>query len=126
MLSGDCAVSFAYAILNLQTPKEGSGSGVGLALDAGDEVGRRSIQRVDKNARECGCVLQTVLGSGTKTGERLFGLCPAPPRPARQESDAVEMHIRNATEADLPFIVDVYNQSIPAAEPGLAADTAGR
>src|SRR5262245_28525014 len=26
----------------------------------------------------------------------------------------MEMHIRDATEADLPIIVDIYNQSIPA------------
>src|SRR6516165_786133 len=45
----------------------------------------------------------------------LFGLCPAPPKPARrQESGAVELRIRTATEADLPAIVDIYNQSIPA------------
>src|SRR5260370_2376181 len=30
------------------------------------------------------------------------------------EEGAVELCIRDATEADLPFIVDIYNQSIPA------------
>jgi L-amino acid N-acyltransferase YncA len=30
------------------------------------------------------------------------------------EKDTVELHIREATEADLPAIVDIYNQSIPA------------
>src|SRR5579864_645383 len=33
-------------------------------------------------------------------------------REGRQE--AVNLHIRNAIEADLPAIVDIYNQSIPA------------
>jgi hypothetical protein len=68
-LSGDCEASFTYEILNLPTPKEGYGCGVGLALDAGDEVGRGSIQRVNKNAQESGFVLQTVLGSGAKAKE---------------------------------------------------------
>src|SRR5437016_6804238 len=30
------------------------------------------------------------------------------------EADAVDLCIRDATEADLPAIVDIYNQSIPA------------
>src|SRR5947209_6818889 len=30
------------------------------------------------------------------------------------EEGVVDMHIRDATEADLPAIVDIYNQSIPA------------
>jgi phosphinothricin acetyltransferase len=30
------------------------------------------------------------------------------------EDNAVDLHIRDATEADLPAIVDIYNQSIPA------------
>jgi phosphinothricin acetyltransferase len=30
------------------------------------------------------------------------------------EEDAVDLFIRGATEADLPSIVDIYNQSIPA------------
>ncbi len=29
-------------------------------------------------------------------------------------NNAVDLRIRNATEADLPAIVDIYNQSIPA------------
>jgi L-amino acid N-acyltransferase YncA len=31
-----------------------------------------------------------------------------------EETDAPELRIRHATEADLPVIVDIYNQSIPA------------
>ncbi|HUQ69669.1 MAG TPA: GNAT family N-acetyltransferase [Planctomycetaceae bacterium] len=30
------------------------------------------------------------------------------------DKSAMNLHIRNATEADLPAIVDIYNQSIPA------------
>jgi phosphinothricin acetyltransferase len=30
------------------------------------------------------------------------------------EDSTVDLHIRHATEADLPAIVDIYNQSIPA------------
>jgi phosphinothricin acetyltransferase len=30
------------------------------------------------------------------------------------EGFAVDIHVRHATEADLPVIVDIYNQSIPA------------
>src|SRR5262249_16333683 len=49
---------------------------------------------------------------GTPPGRR-----PEPPfrlRGHRAEGNLVDLRIRNATEADLPTIVDIYNQSIPA------------
>jgi hypothetical protein len=68
-LSGDCEASFTYEILKAQAPQGGYGSGVGLAFDAGEEVGRGSIQRVEKEKGESGYVLQTVLGTGAKAKE---------------------------------------------------------
>jgi phosphinothricin acetyltransferase len=35
-------------------------------------------------------------------------------RSSAEKEDAVDLRIREATEADLPAIVDIYNQSIPA------------
>jgi hypothetical protein len=63
-LSGDCEVWFTFELLKLQPPREGYGSGVGLAFDVGEEVGRGSIQRVDKPAKESVYVLQTSPGTG--------------------------------------------------------------
>jgi phosphinothricin acetyltransferase len=42
------------------------------------------------------------------------GVRPASPiTSSAAEADAVDVRIRDATEADLPVIVDIYNQSIP-------------
>jgi hypothetical protein len=60
-LSGDAEASFAYELVSLPTPLKGYGSGVGLAFDAGDEVGRGCIQRVHKPTKESGYVLQAWL-----------------------------------------------------------------
>jgi hypothetical protein len=60
-LAGDCEVIVTYELLNIQAPKEGYGSGLGLAFDAGDEVGRGAIQRVTKPGEGSGYVLQSGL-----------------------------------------------------------------
>ncbi len=77
LLSGDCEVSITFELINLQPPREGYGSGVGLAFDAGEEVGRASIQRVDKNSKESGYVLQTSPGRGDKVKEE-YRFVPTP------------------------------------------------
>src|SRR5438093_568167 len=60
-LAGDCEVTLTYELLKLQAPRGGYGSGLGLAFDAGDEVGRGAIQRVHKTAEGNGYVLQCSL-----------------------------------------------------------------
>jgi len=62
-LSGDAEASCSYGLLNVEVPAKGYGSGVGLAFDAGERVGRGSIQRVHKSAKESGYVLQTTPGA---------------------------------------------------------------
>jgi hypothetical protein len=63
-LAGDCEVIVTYELLNLQPPQKGYGSGVGLAFDAEDKVGRGSIQRVTRPSEGNGYVLQTSLAAG--------------------------------------------------------------
>jgi L-amino acid N-acyltransferase YncA len=46
-------------------------------------------------------------GDVSRTRQRRYLACS-------EETDAPELRIRHATEADLPVIVDIYNQSIPA------------
>jgi hypothetical protein len=69
-LAGDCEVTLTYELLNLPRPRSGYGSGVGLAFDGGDGVGRGSIQRVVRTSGESGYVLQSsVAGSLGKPSE---------------------------------------------------------
>lgn len=62
-LAGDCEVTLTYDLLRLPPPRGGYGSGVGLAFDAGERIGRGSIQRVSRRAEGSGCVLQTAPGA---------------------------------------------------------------
>ncbi len=57
-LSGDCEVTLGFELLNLPSPREGYGSGLGLAFDAGDDIGRATLQRVEKLKNESGYILQ--------------------------------------------------------------------
>jgi hypothetical protein len=69
-LGGDCEVTLAYELLNVEAPRKGYGSGVGLAFDAGDDVGRGAIQRVHKPAEGAGYVLErTLAGSAAKSDD---------------------------------------------------------
>jgi hypothetical protein len=66
-LAGDCEVTLSYELINVPAPKGGYGTGVGLALDAGETVGRGSIQRVVREKEGNGYALDSVLmGSGGK------------------------------------------------------------
>jgi hypothetical protein len=58
-LTGDCEVTLAYELLDIVPPRSGYGSGLGLALDLGEGVGRGSIQRVVRSGEGHGYVLQT-------------------------------------------------------------------
>lgn len=60
-LGGDCEVTLSYDILSLPTPKGGYGAGLGLAFDAGDEVGRGIIQRAHKGEDGHGYIVQRIL-----------------------------------------------------------------
>ncbi len=71
-LSGDCEITCTYELLALPTPRQGYGSGVGLAVDAGDGVGRGIIMRLIKPSGESGYTFESRLLS---TG----GEAPAPP-----------------------------------------------
>jgi hypothetical protein len=84
-LSGDCEVTFVYDLLNLQPPRMGYGSGVGMALDAGEKVGRAEIKRLVKAEGEMGYGFQTLVpGSGGKMQEESrFVAAPAKLRSAR-------------------------------------------
>ncbi len=68
-LAGDCEASLTYELLNLPAPAKGYGAGLGLAFDAGENVGRASIQRVTKPGEGGGYVLQTDLPSGGQMHE---------------------------------------------------------
>jgi hypothetical protein len=68
-LSGDCEVSFAYELLSLAPPKEGYGCSIGMAFDAGDDIGRAVFQRSDKNDKEIGYILQIMPGKNSKLKE---------------------------------------------------------
>jgi hypothetical protein len=61
-LAGDCEATLTYELLDVPSPQEGYGSGVGLAFDLGEGNGRGAIQRVYRKAQGSGCVLQTVPG----------------------------------------------------------------
>jgi hypothetical protein len=61
-LAGDCEVTLTYELVNVPDPKGGYGTGVGLALDAGEGVGRGSIQRVTRPSAGSGYALDSVLG----------------------------------------------------------------
>jgi hypothetical protein len=61
-LGGDCEVTLTYELLGVDTPQKGYGAGLGLAFDAGDDVGRAAIQRVTKPGKEgTGYVLERTL-----------------------------------------------------------------
>jgi hypothetical protein len=63
-LTGDCEVTAAYELIGVPAPPKGYGCGVGLALDAGDQVGRGSVQRLNKAGTEgSGYVVQTELAA---------------------------------------------------------------
>jgi hypothetical protein len=68
-LAGDCQVTLTYELLALTPPAKGYGAGLGLAFDAGDDVGRGSIQRVFKPGEGGGYVLQTALPTGKEMHE---------------------------------------------------------
>jgi hypothetical protein len=61
-LAGDCEVMLTYELLDVPPPRDGYGSGVGLALDLGEGSGRGAIQRVLRKLEGSGCVLQTFPG----------------------------------------------------------------
>lgn len=70
VLAGDCEASCAYELRNLQPPRGGYGSGVGLAFDAGDEVGRCVIQRVHKTPEGAGYALNVhLIGADGKASD---------------------------------------------------------
>lgn len=73
-LAGDCEVTIAYELLAVEPPQKGYGSGVGMAFDAGDEVGWATVQRVTKPGEGDGYVVQTVLAQpkGKKKEEYRF------------------------------------------------------
>jgi hypothetical protein len=62
-LNGDCEVTAAYELVGVPAPQKGYGCGVGLALDAGEAVGRGSVQRLNKGAEGSGYVVQTELAA---------------------------------------------------------------
>jgi hypothetical protein len=67
VLAGDCEVSCVFELRNLQPPRGGYGAGVGLAFDAGDEVGRGEIRRVHKTPEGAGYALNVhMIGAGGK------------------------------------------------------------
>lgn len=61
-LAGDCEATLTYELLNVPSPRGGYGSGVGLAFDAGERLGRGVIQRLTRPGERSGCVLQTTPG----------------------------------------------------------------
>jgi hypothetical protein len=69
VLSGDCEVALSYELLSLPRPTAGYGSGVGLALDAGEGVGRGTLQRIVHPKEGSGYAFQTNLGAGPKPTE---------------------------------------------------------
>jgi len=73
-LMGDCEVVVTYELVNVPAPAKGYGSGVGLALDAGEDVGRASIQRLQKPGEEGGYALQTNMGKGDAAKEEYRSL----------------------------------------------------
>jgi hypothetical protein len=83
VLAGDCEVVVAYELLTLQPPRQGYGSGVGLAFDAGDEVGRGSIQRVHKPGDGDGHVLQSGLVGASREMKEEYRFVPATARGGR-------------------------------------------
>src|SRR5262249_32231296 len=63
-LTGDCEVTAAYELVSAPAPQKGYGCGVGLALDAGEQVGRGSVQRLNKGGTEgSGYAVQTELAA---------------------------------------------------------------
>ncbi len=63
-LAGDCEVSCGYELISVPTPSGGYGSGVGMAFDVSEGLGRGLIQRLQK-PKESGYVLQCGM---TKSG----------------------------------------------------------
>jgi hypothetical protein len=61
-LAGDCEVVLTYDLLDIKPPQTGYGSGLGLALDGGEGIGRGSIQRVVRPGGASGWVVQTSPG----------------------------------------------------------------
>jgi hypothetical protein len=51
-LAGDCEIVMSYEIVNLPTPTKGYGSGIGLAIEPGENIGWGAIQRVTKPKKE--------------------------------------------------------------------------
>jgi len=76
-LAGDCEVTLTYELLVLTPPRDGYGSGIGLALDAGDDVGRATIQRVCKPAEGHGHVVQTTLALPRRDAAEEYRFLPA-------------------------------------------------
>ena len=68
-LSGDCEVTLGFELLNLPSPREGYGSGVGLAFDAGDDIGWALLERAEKPKSESGYILQIIPGKNSKLQE---------------------------------------------------------
>ena len=67
VLAGDCEASCTYDLVKLQPPSKGYGCSVGLAFDAGDEIGRGVIQRIHKPPEGSGYALTcTLIGAGGK------------------------------------------------------------
>jgi hypothetical protein len=75
-LSGDCEVTFTYEILKLPPPKDGYGSGLGVAFDLGDDMGKGVFQRVIKPPKDIGYIVQFMPGKLSKTKEE-YKLVPS-------------------------------------------------
>src|SRR5262249_18150549 len=76
-LTGDCEVTVAYELLKLQPPRSGYGSGFGLAVDGGAQVGRGEIKLADKTPEGSGYWLQTSLAKGGKEMKQEYKFTPA-------------------------------------------------
>jgi hypothetical protein len=74
MLLGDCEVVVSYELIHLPASRQGYGVGVGVALDVGDEVGRGSLERLNKSPEGDGFAVQSQLWgtSGKKQDEYHF------------------------------------------------------
>lgn len=82
-LAGDCEVTLAYEWLNVSPPRQGYGSGVGLAFDVEGEGGRGAIQRVLRTAEGSGYVLQTTPGEPAGNMKSVDRFVPAASKQGR-------------------------------------------
>ncbi|HJT78067.1 MAG TPA: hypothetical protein VJ739_12760 [Gemmataceae bacterium] len=82
VLAGDCEVVVTYHLLAVPPPTKGYGAGLGLAFDAGDDVGRGSIQRLSRVQEGGAYVLQTSLPSGGQAQEE-YQVVPTKARQGR-------------------------------------------